>query len=82
MREAEAPDVSGEALEDAEAKAEFLNREVQYSSQLHAVLKRIQHARSLLDQVEVACTETRVLDSLRLLEGLLPKLRIPRTLLT
>lgn len=68
MREAEAPDVSGEALEDAEAKAEFLNREVQYSSQLHAVLKRIQHANNLLNEVETACSEARILDSLHLLE--------------
>ena len=70
MREAEAPDVSGEALEDAEARAEFLNREVQYSSQLHAVLKRIQNANNLLDDVETACSEGRVLDSLRLLESM------------
>lgn len=69
MREAEAPDVSGKALEDAEAKAEFLNREVQYSSQLHAVLKRIQNANNALNDVEVACSEARIIDALHLLES-------------
>jgi protein transport protein DSL1/ZW10 len=75
VREAEAPDVSGEALEDAEAKAEFLNREVQYSSQLHAILQRVKRANNLLDDVEAACTESRVLDSLRLLERMLHRVR-------
>lgn len=68
VRQSEAPDVSGESIEDAEEKAEFLNREVQYSQQLHSVLRRIQKVNGLLAEVEVAKDERRILDSLHLLE--------------
>ncbi|KAM0252783.1 hypothetical protein ACHAQJ_007571 [Trichoderma viride] len=68
IRQSEAPDVTGEAIQDAEEKAEFLNREVQYSQQMRSVLRRIQHVNQLLVQVEQASRERRVLDSLRLLE--------------
>lgn len=68
VRQSEAPDVSGEAIQDAEEKAEFLNREVQYSQQLHSVLSGLRKANSLLNQVEQARDERRILDSLRLLE--------------
>ncbi|KJZ80431.1 hypothetical protein HIM_00281 [Hirsutella minnesotensis 3608] len=68
VRQAEAPQVSGEAIQDAEARADFLNREVQYSQQLHIVLQKIQQANRLLSDVETAKNERRVLDSLRLLE--------------
>ncbi|KAL7795334.1 hypothetical protein V8C37DRAFT_38699 [Trichoderma ceciliae] len=68
IRQSEAPDVTGEAIQDAEEKAEFLNREVQYSQQMHSVLRRIQHVNQLLVEVEQASRERRVLDSLRLLE--------------
>ncbi|KAF4974492.1 hypothetical protein FZEAL_8608 [Fusarium zealandicum] len=68
VRQSEAPDVSGEAIEDAEEKAEFLNKEVQYSQQLHSVLRGIQYVNELLSEVEAAKNERRILDSLRLLE--------------
>ncbi|OPB37234.1 hypothetical protein A0O28_0041460 [Trichoderma guizhouense] len=68
IRQSEAPDVTGEAILDAEEKAEFLNREVQYSQQMHIVLRKIQHVNQLLIEVEQASRERRVLDSLRLLE--------------
>ncbi|KAF4970002.1 hypothetical protein FSARC_2905 [Fusarium sarcochroum] len=67
-RQSEAPDVSGEAIQDAEEKAEFLNREVQYSQQLHGALQGIKHVNQLLSEVEAAKNERRILDSLRLLE--------------
>ncbi|KAL6913780.1 hypothetical protein FSST1_011540 [Fusarium sambucinum] len=67
-RQSEAPDVSGEAVQDAEEKAEFLNREVQYSQQLHGVLQSIKSVHQLLSEVEVAKNEHRIIDSLRLLE--------------
>ncbi|EWG42813.1 hypothetical protein FVEG_04537 [Fusarium verticillioides 7600] len=67
-RQSEAPDVSGEAIQDAEEKAEFLNREVQYSQQLHGVLQGIKRVNQLLSEVEAAKNECRILDSLRLLE--------------
>ncbi|RGP66806.1 centromere kinetochore zw10 like [Fusarium sporotrichioides] len=67
-RQSEAPDVSGEAVQDAEEKAEFLNREVQYSQQLHSVLQSIKSVHHLLSEVEAAKNERRIIDSLRLLE--------------
>ncbi|KAH7246420.1 hypothetical protein BKA59DRAFT_501454 [Fusarium tricinctum] len=67
-RQSEAPDVSGEAIQDAEEKAEFLNREVQYSQQLHGALQGIKRVNQLLGEVEAAKNERRILDSLRLLE--------------
>ena len=70
VRESEAPDVSGQATEDAEERAVFLNREVQYSRQLHEILRTIRHVYELLNEVEQASNERRVLDSLRLLESM------------
>jgi hypothetical protein len=69
VRQSEAPETSGEAIEDAEEKAGFLNREVQYSQQLFSVLKGIQHVGQMLNDVEKASHERRILDSLRLLES-------------
>ncbi|KAH7165735.1 hypothetical protein EDB81DRAFT_263183 [Dactylonectria macrodidyma] len=68
IRQSETPDASGESVEDAEEKAEFVNREVQYSQQLHSVLRKIKHVNELLGEVEVAKNERRILDSLHLLE--------------
>ncbi|KND91965.1 hypothetical protein TOPH_03510 [Tolypocladium ophioglossoides CBS 100239] len=68
VRQSEAPDVSGEAIEDAEAKVDFLNREVQYSQQVHSVLRKVKQVNQLLSDVETARNERRILDSLRLLE--------------
>ncbi|CAG9944469.1 unnamed protein product [Clonostachys rosea f. rosea IK726] len=68
LRQSEAPETSGEAIEDAEEKAQFLNREVQYTQQLYGVLKGIQYVNQLLGDVEKASKERRILDSLRLLE--------------
>lgn len=70
LRQSEAPETSGEAIEDAEEKAQFLNREVQYTQQLYGVLKGIQYVNQLLGDVEKASKERRILDSLRLLESL------------
>ncbi|KAH7191932.1 uncharacterized protein B0J16DRAFT_51459 [Fusarium flagelliforme] len=63
-RQSEAPDVSGEAVQDAEEKAEFLNREVQYSQQLHDVLQKIKFAVQSLDEAEEAYHRPSVHDSL------------------
>lgn len=71
VRQSEAPQVTGEAIKEAEEKAEFLNREVQYSHQLHGVLRGIQYVNELLSKVEAAKNERRILDSLRLLESTL-----------
>lgn len=69
IRQSEAPETSGEAIQDAEDKTDFLNREVQYSQQLCGVLKGIRQVNQLLNEVENASQERRILDSLRLLES-------------
>lgn len=69
IRQSEAPETSGEAIQDAEEKADFLNREVQYTQQLYGVLKGIRHVNQLLGEVEKASQERRILDSLRMLES-------------
>ncbi|KAG6231237.1 hypothetical protein E4U34_005824 [Claviceps purpurea] len=68
VRQSEAPEVSGEAIEDAEEKVQFLNREVQYSQQIQTVLAKIKGLDELLTQVEAAQNDGRVLEALRLLE--------------
>ncbi|KAK5993947.1 Centromere/kinetochorezw10-like-like protein [Cladobotryum mycophilum] len=68
VRQSEAPDVSGEAIQHAETRVEFLQREVQYSQQLRGALASIQYVSQLLGEVEQASKERRILDSLRLLE--------------
>lgn len=68
VRQSEAPEVSGEAIEDAEEKVQFLNREVQYSQQIQTVLAKIKGLDELLTQVETAQNDRRVLEALRLLE--------------
>ncbi|KAG5939667.1 hypothetical protein E4U60_000789 [Claviceps pazoutovae] len=68
VRQSEAPEVSGEAIEDAEEKVQFLNREVQYSQQIQTVLAKIKGLDELLTQVETAQNDGRVLEALRLLE--------------
>jgi centromere/kinetochore protein ZW10 len=67
--QSETPDVSGEAVQDAEDKVEFLNREVQYSQRLYEILKRIGHVNAILSRVEQAIRERRILDALHLVEG-------------
>ncbi|KAI1800987.1 hypothetical protein F4811DRAFT_564340 [Daldinia bambusicola] len=68
VRRSQAPDVSGKAIEEAEAKVKFLQQEVQYSQQVHHALGNIKHVNELFDQVEQARDERRILDSLHLLE--------------
>lgn len=70
VRQAEAPETSGELVEDAEERTGFLNREVQYSTQLHGVLRGIQRVNRVFNDAEKAKDERRVLDALRLLEGM------------
>jgi centromere/kinetochore protein ZW10 len=69
IRQADAPDVSGKSIQEAEEKAAFLAREVQYSQQLHGVLKSIHAVHELLGEIETARNERRILDSLHLLES-------------
>ncbi|PFH57563.1 hypothetical protein XA68_14869 [Ophiocordyceps unilateralis] len=66
--QAEEPQASGQAVQDAEAKADFLCREVQYIQQLHGVLASLCRISRLLNDVEKAKDEGRALESLRFLE--------------
>ncbi|KOS17096.1 Centromere/kinetochore protein zw10 -like protein [Escovopsis weberi] len=68
VHQSEAPDASGQAIQDAETKAEFIRNEAQYNQQLRGVLLRIQHVGQLLAEVDQASKEGRILDALQLLE--------------
>ncbi|KAI8627624.1 hypothetical protein F5Y19DRAFT_477148 [Xylariaceae sp. FL1651] len=68
VRRSEAPDVSGETIRKVEDKVNFLQRESAYNKQVHHALKSIKRVSQLLDQVELARDERRILESLHLLE--------------
>ncbi|GJC81758.1 hypothetical protein ColLi_04596 [Colletotrichum liriopes] len=70
VRQSEAPQVSGKAIQDAEEHAHFLEKEVVYTQQLHEVLRGLQHVNELLGEVEQAMNERRIIDSLRWLESM------------
>lgn len=69
IKASEAPVVSGRAIHDAEAKADFLIRELNYNGQVHESLRGIRTVNQTLDQVEQARDERRILDALHLLES-------------
>ncbi|XXG99875.1 hypothetical protein Hte_006216 [Hypoxylon texense] len=68
VRRSQAPDVSGRTIQEAADKVEFLRREVEYNQQVHHALESIKQVNKILDQVEQARDERRILDSLHLLE--------------
>ncbi|KAK4448202.1 Centromere/kinetochore protein zw10 [Podospora aff. communis PSN243] len=68
LREGDTPDVSGKAEREAEAKAEFLVRELNYNQQVQNALRGIKGVSTTLDLVEQARDERRILDALHLLE--------------
>ncbi|KAI6089586.1 hypothetical protein F4821DRAFT_231361 [Hypoxylon rubiginosum] len=68
VRRSQAPDVSGKTIQEAEDKVEFLRREVEYNKQVRGALRSIKQVNEILDQVEQARDERRILDSLHLLE--------------
>ncbi|KAI1818094.1 hypothetical protein GGS20DRAFT_529738 [Poronia punctata] len=68
VRRSEAPDVSGKTIGEAEERVEFLRRETAYTEQLYHALNSIKQVSHLLDQVELARDERRILQSLHLLE--------------
>ncbi|KAI1776449.1 hypothetical protein F4818DRAFT_414137 [Hypoxylon cercidicola] len=68
VRRSQAPDVSGKTIQEAADKVEFLRREVEYNQQVRHALGAIKQVNELLDQVEQARDERRILDSLHLLE--------------
>ncbi|KAK4103858.1 hypothetical protein N658DRAFT_493324 [Parathielavia hyrcaniae] len=68
VKASEAPTVSGRTIEDSEAKAGFLIRELNYNAQVQEALKGIRKVNRTLDEVEQARDERRILDALHLLE--------------
>ena len=69
LKQSDAPDVSGKAAREAEAKVEFLTRELQYNQQVQNALRGIRTVSRTLDQVEQARDERHILDALHLLES-------------
>ena len=73
LSSAEAPTVSGIAIKEAEEKAAFLVAELNYNARLRQALADVTAVWRVLDEVELARFERRVLDALRLLESRLPQ---------
>jgi centromere/kinetochore protein ZW10 len=69
LKASETPAVSGQAIRDAEAKADLLIRELNYNSQVQEALRGIRTVNRTLEEVEQARDERRILDALRLLES-------------
>lgn len=69
--------MSGKTIQEVESKVEFLQREVEYNQQVHHALRSIKYVNELLDQVEQARDERRILDSLHLLESRISSLPSP-----
>lgn len=69
LKRSEAPDVSGKTIKEAEDRAAFLAKELDYNAQVRRALKAVKGVSQLLDRVEQAANERRILDALRLLEG-------------
>ena len=61
--------MSGKTVEDLEHKSEFLARELIYNQQVREALTGIRTVDQILDQVEQASSERRILDALHLLES-------------
>lgn len=68
VRQAEEPVLSGAAIHEAEDKFVFLQSELAYNLRVQEALKGIKNVNQILDQVEKARDERRILDALRLLE--------------
>ncbi len=69
LKRSEAPDVSGRTIKEAEDKARFLAKELDYNAQVWRALKAVKGVNQLLERVEQAANERRILDALHLLEG-------------
>ncbi|KAJ4306341.1 ribosome biogenesis protein ytm1 [Collariella sp. IMI 366227] len=68
VKASEAPVVSGRAVDEIEAKADFLIRELNYNAQVLEALRGIKTVNQTLDAVERARDERRILEALHLLE--------------
>lgn len=68
VKRSENPDVSGKSVEEAEEKAAFIVRELDYNYQIQQVLRGLRTVNTTLDEVEEASSQRRILDALHLLE--------------
>ncbi|KAL2257245.1 hypothetical protein VTK26DRAFT_443 [Humicola hyalothermophila] len=68
IKASETPAASGRSIREAEARADFLVRELNYNAQVHEALRVIRTVNRTLDEVEKARDERRILDALHLLE--------------
>jgi centromere/kinetochore protein ZW10 len=68
VRQAEEPVLSGAEIQEAEDKFVFLQSELAYNQRVQGALRGIRDVNQILDQVETARDERRILDALRLLE--------------
>lgn len=68
VRQAEEPVLSGAAIQEAEDKFTFLQAELAYNQRVQEALRGIKNVNQILDKVEAARDERRILDALRLLE--------------
>ncbi len=69
VKASEAPTTPGHTVDEIEAKADFLIRELNYNGQVKEALKGIRTVNRTLDEVEQARDERRILDALHLLES-------------
>ncbi len=69
VKASEAPVVPGRSVDEIEANADFLIRELNYNTQVKEALKGIKTVNHTLDEVEQARDERRILDALHLLES-------------
>ena len=68
IKDSGAPLASGKAIREAEARSDFLIRELNYNQQVYDALQGIKSVSYILDQVEQARDDRRILDALHLLE--------------
>lgn len=69
VRRSEAPEISGKTIQEAEDKVSFLQQEAIYNEQVYSALASVRNVNQILDKVETARAERRILDSLHLLES-------------
>ncbi len=75
LKHSEAPAKPEKSVDEIEGKAAFLVHELNYNQQVLETLRGVKKVNQILDQVEQARSERRILDALRLLEGIiLPQL--------
>ena len=69
VRRSEAPEISGKTIQEAEEKVSFLQQEAIYNEQVYSALVSVKNVNQVLNKVETARAERRILDSLHLLES-------------